>query len=443
MGQQCASCASQAITGAVCRSLPLDTGESFYDSYELGTWIGEGSDAKVYACVHRKTGEQNVVKVLDAGSVKTAWRTFHREVELCKLSRASHVVKVLADFVHSDKCFIVMERFACNLRTCTASCPRLDDQALRNFARQGLSAIAYLHEQFIVHRDVKTTNFFVDRLDLCSDDFRMVLGDLGLAKRLVPGKYFHSQVGNSKYWGPEIYNRRSFHAVDVFALGVTFFLLVTCRYPFKDISHTLCYDVADDLPERLSLKGKEFLLHLLMKDPYVRATAAEAQCHAWLWGEQHEVVLNTKASLDDGFPDRLPPSSLSEAIDFRDHGGQVFAGAYSPASEVSAFAGAYSPASEVSACEESVAEEVGCHRDSRARACCSYVPTQPVLHERRSSVKYGKSPQHAKSVEAKPVVQIMLSEHNVSQRPTIRFICVPGIQHGHSDPGDLSTSESE
>jgi len=335
MGQQCALPASKGAVcrsrGAVCRSSPLeDTVESFHDSYELGQLIGEGSQATVYACVHRKTGEHYAVKALDAGSVNTAWRTFHREVELCKLPRASHVVKVLAEFVHRDMCFIVMVRFVCNLRTCLKSttnqlrCPRLNGQALRNFARQGLSAIAYLHEQSIVHRDVKATNFFVDSLDLRTGDFRVVLGDLGLAKRLGPGNYFHSQVGTPKYWGPEVYNHRSFHAVDVFALGVTFFLLVTCQYPFEDIFQTQSYDVADDLPERLSLEGKEFLQHLLMKDPYVRATAAEAQCHAWLWGEQHEVVLRTKAAVDDGCSDRLPPSSLSEAIDFRDHGGQVF-----------------------------------------------------------------------------------------------------------------------
>jgi len=443
------SVASAPVSSTV-RPPPLSgRDDAFGTHYDLGAVLGKGSQGVVHACTHRKSGKQYAVKVMDYSTSRNAWQTYRREIDLCKMARALHVIAVLAEFADVESCYVVMKRFAGHLRKClkwTANqlnCPRLDEGALRSFARQGLSAIAYLHEQTIAHRDVKAHNFFVDRLDLRNGEFRVVLGDLGLAKRLEPGRCLSSQVGTRKYWAPELYNRMYWHAVDVFALGVTLFLAATLEYPFVDEAHTQSRDVAADggVPDGLSLNARDLLLRMLIKDPYSRPSAAESQCHPWFWG--HLELESTELTLPDVGTDcyhcRHPPGTLAEAMVFQASASQALAGAFSVESAVLLreepfyFNGAYS------------GDEIMCNRVSWGLSCWSCMPTAPVCPVSKiGTTSFGggiqkrqRRPRHPQPCETTPVVEIVFSDQDVTQQVAMRTEEFVGV----ANEGDCSVPE--
>ncbi|MBI2945694.1 MAG: serine/threonine protein kinase [Candidatus Wallbacteria bacterium] len=90
--------------------------------------------------------------------------------------------------------------------------------------------LAALHKMGILHRDIKPANLFL------SSDRGVLVGDLGLAKDLLsagPLTRKGLMLGTPFYMAPEVWRgEAATPAVDLYALGVTFFQLVTGRPPF-------------------------------------------------------------------------------------------------------------------------------------------------------------------------------------------------------------------
>mmetsp|Transcript_72395 Transcript_72395/g.125511 ORF Transcript_72395/g.125511 Transcript_72395/m.125511 type:complete len:455 (-) Transcript_72395:148-1512(-) len=285
--------------------------ESFHKKYILGKQLGKGSQGRVHMCVDRETREVRAVKVIDR-NLRTAWATYKREVELCKSSESSssssmadNVIRVLEEFVDSNNCYVVMEKFEGHLRKglkwvaqeAGSQAKVLGNSSLRRLTRQVCFAIRHLHNCGVVHRDVKAHNLLVDRLDLRDARCRVVLGDLGLARRLEPGRFLSAQVGTRKYWAPELYDKRYWHVVDVFAVGVTLFLAASCAYPFLDEQQTRTRDVfaEEAVSECLSPNARHFLHKALLKDPRFRPSSVELVEHPWfVEGELEEVCSQSR-----------------------------------------------------------------------------------------------------------------------------------------------------
>jgi len=268
---------------------------SFHSAYVLGKQLGKGAQGVVFACACKQSGVVRAVKMIDRKSV-TSWTAFTREVELSKAVSSNHVIGVLEEFVDASYCYIVMERFEGHLRkgvkwvakeAAKTGVTGIHDATLQCIARQVLAGIFHLHSAGIVHRDVKSHNVFIDRLDVRDARCRLVVGDLGLAQRLEPGKFLCAQVGTRKYWAPEIYDKRYSHVVDVFALGVLLFLAMTSTYAYLDEEQTRRRDVLADggVPSSLQADARSFLAQTLQKDPSKRPSCKDLNQHAWIANE--------------------------------------------------------------------------------------------------------------------------------------------------------------
>lgn len=103
-----------------------------------------------------------------------------------------------------------------------------EDQILHWFVQIAL-AIHYMHENKVLHRDIKTQNIFL------LGNGRLVLGDLGISKVLDGTMAFaRTQIGTPYYMSPEIFRNAPYnHKSDVWALGC---VLCESTFPIRSCS---------------------------------------------------------------------------------------------------------------------------------------------------------------------------------------------------------------
>jgi len=133
---------------------------------------------------------------------------------------------------------------------------------------QMCEALAYAHENKIVHRDIKTAN------TMWTKDRKAKIMDFGLAKVIEEVRNHTTVVSGTPYYmSPEqTLGKNVDHRTDIYSLGVTIFELATGTLPFMEGNlpyhhvHTPAPDPLELTPELPSLL-REIILRCLEKDP--------------------------------------------------------------------------------------------------------------------------------------------------------------------------------
>jgi hypothetical protein len=137
-------------------------------------------------------------------------------------------------------------------------------------------AIGHLHEQRILHRDLKTQNVFL------TQDGNIKLGDFGIAKVMENSfQMCQTQIGSPYFLSPEICEGRKYNAkTDVWSLGCVLFELCTLRHAFcaQDMGGLLMSITNGNygsIPPTYSRELKQLIGRLLTKDPNSRPSIRE------------------------------------------------------------------------------------------------------------------------------------------------------------------------
>tara|TARA_B100000902_G_C27139765_1_gene827984 strand:- start:233 stop:1036 length:804 start_codon:yes stop_codon:yes gene_type:complete len=88
--------------------------------------------------------------------------------------------------------------------------------------------IQYLHNNNVIHRDIKTANIFLTK----DDDIR--LGDVGIVKILKSANnYAYTNIGTPYYMSPELYKYNKYTSkTDIWSIGVVLYELMTFKLPY-------------------------------------------------------------------------------------------------------------------------------------------------------------------------------------------------------------------
>ncbi|KAL8682760.1 MAG: hypothetical protein Q9186_001182 [Xanthomendoza sp. 1 TL-2023] len=146
---------------------------------------------------------------------------------------------------------------------------------------QVLHGLLYLHEQGVIHRDIKGANILNNKQGLVK------LADFGVATRTTT--LHESSVVGTPYWmAPEVIELSgATTASDIWSLGCTVIELLDGKPPYHKLQpmHALFRIVNDDhppLPEGASPVVRDFLMQCFQKDPNLRVSARKLLKHPWI-----------------------------------------------------------------------------------------------------------------------------------------------------------------
>lgn len=238
--------------------------------------IGEGGIADVFRSEWQ--GRPVALKVLRDPERVSVARRFLREGRLLQRLQHAGLVRCLAIFEGESPALVLELLRGSPLDERVARRPLSGDEAM-HLGAAVLRTLQHLHENGVVHRDVKASNIF------CTDDNRTVLMDLGLAADAADPltTTLGDVLGTYAYMAPEqIAGAQSDHRCDLYSLGVTLYEAVCGARPYNArsaaawlVAHrsgeaTPLGEVASGLPVRFAA----LVDRLMARDPAVRPPSA-------------------------------------------------------------------------------------------------------------------------------------------------------------------------
>lgn len=246
--------------------------------YNVIKKIGSGGFAVVYLVENSETGEQFALKCTSKARFtnQRIKKKLVSEIEIHHSLHHRHIVEFKGVFQDSNYVYFVLEYCSKgNVLESLRLHPPFNEKRTANIARQVLEALVYLHKKKIVHRDLKLQNFLID-----SDDV-IKLADFGLSLNLEKMPPKPSICGTPGYISPEVVTGNPDHtpAIDIWALGVCVFLMLTGKQPFKSTDRKETYKKIKHVTYAwpatpvVSDTAKSFVDSVLKRNPEQRPSA--------------------------------------------------------------------------------------------------------------------------------------------------------------------------
>lgn len=260
--------------------------------YTLGDEIGRGGFSVVVEATSKKKGSEGdryAVKIIEKSMIQDDIKLLRREIDIMKRVEHPNILKLHEIYESDEKVYIVME-----LVNGSELFDRIVDKGYYSeknaiiIIKQILSAVSYLHSQGIAHRDLKPENLLCSGQD---EDEIVKIADFGLSKIFSGDEELMTSCGTPGYVAPEVLMCESYDkSVDMWGIGIITYILLAGYPPFYADNDTALfekimnaeYDFDDECWEDVSEPAKDFIRHLLIKDPNERLTATEALKHHWL-----------------------------------------------------------------------------------------------------------------------------------------------------------------
>ncbi|KAH6710013.1 hypothetical protein VD0002_g703 [Verticillium dahliae] len=256
--------------------------------YRLGECLGKGAFGSVYKAFNWGTGEAVAVKQIKLADLpKSELRMIESEIDLLKNLHHDNIVKYLG-FVKSVDCLNIVLEYCENgsLHSICKAYGKFPENLVGVYMTQVLQGLQYLHDQGVIHRDIKGANI------LTTKDGTVKLADFGVStSTLANGQDKEAQVVGTPYWmAPEIIQLSGASpASDIWSVGSTVIELLQGKPPYHNLAAmpALFAIVNDDhppLPEGISPASRDFLMQCFQKDPNLRVTARKLLKHPWIVG---------------------------------------------------------------------------------------------------------------------------------------------------------------
>ena len=257
-------------------------GKSF-DSYTIESFLGKGGMAWVYRAKHNELYRPCAIKILAPrpGRGEDMVEMFLAEARAAASLVHPHIVTVHNIGQTGPLHYIELEYVpGQTLQQMVQAAGKLDAYPATEFLSQTCSALAEAHRCGVVHRDFKPSNILVHRNGLAK------LADFGLAKLVAASQAAGESLSGTPYFmAPELFRARpASKASDVYAVGVSYYYLLTGEFPFVDRNvgllsekhaHAPVPDPRERCPE-VPAEAAELALRCMAKRPQDRPPDGES-----------------------------------------------------------------------------------------------------------------------------------------------------------------------
>ncbi|XP_060943302.1 STE20-like serine/threonine-protein kinase isoform X1 [Limanda limanda] len=208
------------------------------DIWEMIGELGDGAFGKVYKAQNKHNGTLAAAKVIDT-KTEDELEDYMVEIEILASCDHHHIVKLLDAFYFESKLWILIEFCAGGaVDAIMLELERpLTEPQIRVVCRQTLEALVYLHENKVIHRDLKAGNI------LLSLDGEVKLADFGVsAKNTKTLQRRDSFIGTPYWMAPEVVmcetskDRPYDYKADIWSLGVTLIELAQIEPPNHEMN---------------------------------------------------------------------------------------------------------------------------------------------------------------------------------------------------------------
>lgn len=239
------------------------------DDYDVGQQIGKGGFAAVFRARQRTNGKEVAIKVTRKDSITDAGMLdrVKNEIVIHRKLKHRNIVSFLGCFEDSMNVYIVLELCGGNLFHYMKVRGALPEPIAIGVIQQLINALEYIHNQGIVHRDLKLSNILLAAEH--SDCLTIKVCDFGLAvQKEHPDEEHYTLCGTPNYIAPEVASQRAHgYPADLWSVGCLFYTLVVGAPPFEqgDVKDTLERIISGVYTEseKISQEGHHFLRSLL------------------------------------------------------------------------------------------------------------------------------------------------------------------------------------
>jgi NIMA (never in mitosis gene a)-related kinase len=300
--------------------------------------VGEGSFGAAILCQDSSDREKDskaIVKMIDISrATKSEREDALKESRVLSQLRHPYIVRYRENFLEDGWLCIVMDYCEGGdlsdrikkFRSQRKSFP--EEQVLRWFT-QAILALKYIHDSKILHRDLKSGNFFL------SKSGNMKMGDFGIAKVLeCTAACAQTQIGTPYYLSPEICSGKPYSwGSDIWSMGCILYEMCARKVPFdapdlKSLIRKITAEKPPQVPSEYSAGVKILCNELLSKNPDDRPQAQDVLKRPVVQEVVRRMLDEVKGEDDNGGDDRGTGGPSTSAGRPKTGGTQGAAGTY-------------------------------------------------------------------------------------------------------------------
>ena len=254
--------------------------------------LGQGSYGSVYEAQNIIFQNTVAMKIINKTDSKMDDKEILNEINILKKLSHPNIVKIFEFYITKAHYYIVTE-FCKDGELFSYIKNKYSERQLAVLFYQIFSGLWYLHDNKMLHRDIKLENIMISgkEKDQSTGEelFWIKIIDFGTAKIFEKNKKEKDVVGSSYYIAPEVLKQNYNEKCDTWSVGVILYMALVGKAPFDgknddEIIHKIAKGNYNNKESKLlnhSSEVRDLLSKLLEKDLSKRFSAKEALEHPW------------------------------------------------------------------------------------------------------------------------------------------------------------------